>query len=154
MFSIRSDADLGVGEFLDLKLLVDWAVHSGFHFVQLLPINDTSVHEMWWDSYPYSLLSVFALHPLYLRVQTLSENITDDIKDVDYEATMTAKLSIAKKIYSHEKEATPSSTSFKNFYSENQDWLRPYVAFCFLRDFFETSDRSQWVDFLLSHEIR
>lgn len=53
MFSMRSEADLGVGEFLDLKLLVDWAVDSGFHLVQLLPINDTSVHGMWWDSYPY-----------------------------------------------------------------------------------------------------
>lgn len=53
MFSIRSDEDLGVGEFLDLKLLVDWAVNSGFHLVQLLPINDTSVNGMWWDSYPY-----------------------------------------------------------------------------------------------------
>jgi 4-alpha-glucanotransferase len=46
MFSVRSDEDLGVGEFLDLKLLVDWAVNSGFHLVQLLPINDTSVHGM------------------------------------------------------------------------------------------------------------
>ncbi|KAL2480812.1 4-alpha-glucanotransferase DPE2 [Abeliophyllum distichum] len=166
MFSVRSDADLGVGEFLDLKLLVDWAVKSGFHLVQLLPINDTSVHGMWWDSYPYSSLSVFALHPLYLRVQTLSENITEDIKqeiqcarvqldgkDVDYEATMAAKLSIAKKIYAQEKEAILSSTSFQNFFSENQDWLKPYAAYCFLRDFFETSDRSQWGRFsLFSHD--
>lgn len=53
MFSIRTEADLGVGEFLDLKLLVDWAVDSGFHLIQLLPLNDTSVHRMWWDSYPY-----------------------------------------------------------------------------------------------------
>uniref|UniRef100_J3KZX2 4-alpha-glucanotransferase n=1 Tax=Oryza brachyantha TaxID=4533 RepID=J3KZX2_ORYBR len=41
-----SSKDLGVGEFLDLKLHVDWAVNSGFHLVQLLPINDTSVHGM------------------------------------------------------------------------------------------------------------
>lgn len=53
MFSVRSEDDIGVGEFLDLKLLVDWAVESGFHLVQLLPINDTSVNRMWWDSYPY-----------------------------------------------------------------------------------------------------
>uniref|UniRef100_A0A2P2MKW7 4-alpha-glucanotransferase n=1 Tax=Rhizophora mucronata TaxID=61149 RepID=A0A2P2MKW7_RHIMU len=86
MFSIRSEADLGVGEFLDLKLLVDWAVRSGFHLVQLLPINDTSVHGMWWDSYPYSSLSVFALHPLYLRVQALSENLPEDIKKEIQEA--------------------------------------------------------------------
>lgn len=53
MFSVRSEDDVGVGEFLDLKLLTDWAVDSGLHLVQLLPVNDTSVHKMWWDSYPY-----------------------------------------------------------------------------------------------------
>ncbi|KAH6796601.1 disproportionating enzyme 2 [Perilla frutescens var. hirtella] len=157
MFSVRSEADLGVGEFLDLKLLVDWAVDSGFHLVQLLPINDTSVHLMWWDSYPYSSLSVFALHPLYLRVQALSGNLSEDIKreieqtrkdldkkDVDYEATMAAKLSIAKKIYSKEKGTVLNSAEFQNYFSENEEWLKPYAAFCFLRDFFETSDRTQW----------
>ncbi|XP_062166587.1 4-alpha-glucanotransferase DPE2 isoform X2 [Alnus glutinosa] len=157
MFSVRSESDLGVGEFLDLKLLVDWAVDSGFHLVQLLPINDTSVHGMWWDSYPYSSLSVCALHPLYLKVEALSESIPDDIKqeiqeakqrlggkDVDYEATMATKLSIAKKIFTQEKDLILNSKSFQKFFSENEDWLKPYAAFCFLRDFFETSDHSQW----------
>lgn len=157
MFSVRSEEDLGVGEFLDLKILVDWAVESGFHLVQLLPINDTSVHGMWWDSYPYSSLSVFALHPLYLRVEALSENIPADIKQeidqarmklngkhVDYEATMDAKLSIAKRIFAREKEISLNSSSFQKFFTENEDWLKPYAAFCFLRDFFETSDHSQW----------
>uniref|UniRef100_A0A803LZX8 4-alpha-glucanotransferase n=1 Tax=Chenopodium quinoa TaxID=63459 RepID=A0A803LZX8_CHEQI len=157
MFSIRSEDDLGVGEFLDLKLLVDWAVASGFHLVQLLPINDTSVHGMWWDSYPYSSLSVFALHPLYLRVQELSKKIPEeikleiekekerlDLKQVDYDATMTTKLSIAKKIFTLEKDLILKSCSFQKFFSENEEWLKPYAAFCFLRDFFETSDHSQW----------
>ncbi|KAK3163987.1 hypothetical protein QOZ80_1AG0011050 [Eleusine coracana subsp. coracana] len=156
-FSIRSDEDLGVGEFLDLKLLVDWAVNSGFHLVQLLPINDTSVHGMWWDSYPYSSLSVYALHPLYLRVQALSDAIPADVKeeiqqakkqmdkkDVDYEKTLSTKLSIARKIFNLEKDKVLNSTSFKHFLSENEEWLKPYAAFCFLRDFFETSDHSQW----------
>ncbi|KAM7270713.1 hypothetical protein ACFE04_029927 [Oxalis oulophora] len=157
MFSIRSEEDLGVGEFLDLKLLVDWAVESGFHLVQLLPINDTSVNGMWWDSYPYSSLSVIALHPLYLRVQALSDKIPEDIKKeinkakqeldgkaVDYEASLATKLSIAKKIFSLEKDTIFTSSAFQKFFSENEDWLKPYAAFCFLRDFFETSDHSQW----------
>ncbi|XP_044964464.1 4-alpha-glucanotransferase DPE2 [Hordeum vulgare subsp. vulgare] len=157
MFSIRSNEDLGVGEFLDLKLLVDWAVNSGFHLVQLLPINDTSVHKMWWDSYPYSSLSVFALHPLYLRVQALSDAIPADVKeeiskakkeldkkDVDYEAALATKLTIAKKIFNLEKDKVLNSAPFKQFLSENEEWLKPYAAFCFLRDFFETSDHSQW----------
>ncbi|KAM0907019.1 hypothetical protein ACQ4PT_016421 [Festuca glaucescens] len=144
IFSIRSNEDLGVGEFLDLKLLVDWAVNSGFHLVQILPINDTSVHGMWWDSYPYSSLSVFALHPLYLRVQALSDAIPGDIKDVDYEASLATKLTIAKKIFNLEKDKVLNSASFNKFLSENEEWLKPYAAFCFLRDFFETSDHSQW----------
>lgn len=157
MFSVRTNDDLGVGEFLDLKLLVDFAVESGFHLVQLLPINDTSVHGMWWDSYPYSSLSVFALHPLYLRVQALSENIPDNLKqeilmekkrldkkDVDYEATMAAKLAIAKKIFNMEKDQILNSSLFIKFVSDNEEWLKPYAAFCFLRDFFGTSDHSQW----------
>ncbi|XP_065853062.1 4-alpha-glucanotransferase DPE2 [Euphorbia lathyris] len=157
MFSVRSENDLGVGEFLDLKLLVDWAVESGFHLVQLLPINDTSVNGMWWDSYPYSSLSVFALHPLYLRVQALTENFQEDVKkeieeakvrldgkDVDYEATLATKLSIAKKVFAQEKDLILNSSSFQQYFSENEEWLKPYAAFCFLRDFFETSDHSQW----------
>ncbi|XP_011626502.1 4-alpha-glucanotransferase DPE2 isoform X1 [Amborella trichopoda] len=157
MFSVRSKDDLGVGEFLDLKLLVDWAVQSGFHLVQLLPVNDTSVHGMWWDSYPYSSLSVFALHPLYLRVQALSKDIPQeiqqeilkakerlDLKDVDYEATMASKLSLARKIFLLEKETFLASSSFQKFFAENEEWLKPYAAFCFLRDFFETSDHTQW----------
>ena len=31
---------------------------AGMRLIQLLPVNDTSVHRMWWDSYPYSSISV------------------------------------------------------------------------------------------------
>nr|GMC86043.1 4-alpha-glucanotransferase DPE2 [Ipomoea batatas] len=99
MFSVRSEANVGVGEFLDLKLLVDWAVESGFHLVQLLPINDTSVHGMWWDSYPYSSLSVFALHPMYLRVDALSEDIPEDIKQEITQARVQLDRKVGRYIY-------------------------------------------------------
>ena len=36
--------------------------HAGMRLIQLLPVNDTSVNMMWWDSYPYSSLSVRPLH--------------------------------------------------------------------------------------------
>lgn len=157
VFSIRSKEDVGVGEFWDLKLLVDLAVESGLHLVQLLPVNDTSVNGMWWDSYPYSSLSVFALHPLYLHLQALSKNLPQsiqeeiksakkklDLKQVDYDATMSAKLSIAKKVFRLEKDQLLGSVAFETFFQENQEWLKPYAAFCFLRDLFGTSDHSQW----------
>ncbi|KAJ7514027.1 hypothetical protein O6H91_23G023000 [Diphasiastrum complanatum] len=157
VFSVRSHADVGVGEFLDLKLLVDLAVKSGLRLIQILPVNDTSVHGMWWDSYPYSSLSVFALHPLYLRLQALSQNIPSeieeeievardklDLKEVDYEATVATKLKIAKQLFNLEKEAVFSSAEYKRYFEDNKEWLKPYAAFCFLRDLFGTSDHSQW----------
>ncbi|KAH7331911.1 hypothetical protein KP509_20G057000 [Ceratopteris richardii] len=157
VFSLRSEDDIGAGEFLDLKLLVDVSVQAGLHLIQLLPVNDTSVNGMWWDSYPYSSLSVFALHPLYLRLQCLSSNLPHDIqeeikhakdslnlKDVDYEATMATKLSIAKKVFILEKDKVFNSSKYQDFFSENKNWLKPYAAFCYLRDFFGTSDHSQW----------
>lgn len=157
VFSLRSKDDVGAGEFLDIKLLVDLAVNSGLHLIQLLPVNDTSVNGMWWDSYPYSSLSVFALHPLYLRLQCLSKKLPQSIKeeiqiakeklnleDVDYDATMAAKLSIAKKVFQLEKDEVLGSIEYNKFFQENQDWLKPYAAFCFLRDLFGTSDHSQW----------
>lgn len=53
VFSIRSTHNVGAGEFLDLKVVVDMAAKTGMRLVQLLPVNDTSVNMMWWDSYPY-----------------------------------------------------------------------------------------------------
>ncbi|EFJ19739.1 hypothetical protein SELMODRAFT_268243 [Selaginella moellendorffii] len=157
VFSIRTHADVGAGEFLDLKLLVDLAVKSGLRLLQLLPVNDTSVHGMWWDSYPYSSLSVFALHPLYLSLEAMTERLPQelqdeisqarkklDLKDVDYEGTMKTKLSIAKKIFHIEKEAAFNSSKFKTYFDENKHWLEPFAAFCFLRDLFGTADHSQW----------
>eukprot|EP00250_Pteridium_aquilinum_P019655 c24516_g1_i1 orf=158-3133(+) len=157
VFSLRSEDDVGAGEFLDLKLLVDIAVKAGLHLIQLLPVNDTSVNGMWWDSYPYSSLSVFALHPLYLRLQCLSGKLPQGIQEeiqsakkrlnlneVDYDATMAVKLSVAKKVFKLEKDEVLESAEYKRFFQENQDWLKPYAAFCYLRDFFGTSDHSQW----------
>ena len=53
VFSLRTNNGMGVGEFLDIKLLVDWANQVGITLVQILPINDTSVYGDWRDSYPY-----------------------------------------------------------------------------------------------------
>ena len=123
VFSLRSRESLGAGDFGDLRSLVDVAAAAGMNVVQILPVNDTTVHNTWWDSYPYSSVSVFALHPLYLRVQPLVEEAAAaagpegsgrfaalraevdkakfalDLKEVDYEATMKVKLSVARQMF-------------------------------------------------------
>lgn len=42
------------------------------------------------------------------------------MQDVDYEATMSAKLSIAKKVFNFEKDKVLNSGSFLKFFSENE----------------------------------
>ena len=65
VFSLRSETSFGVGEFKDLKKLVDWAALTGQGIIQLLPINDTTMTGTWTDSYPYNANSTFALHPQF-----------------------------------------------------------------------------------------
>ena len=50
VFSLRSEDDFGVGEFYDLKKMVDWAAATGQSVLQLLPINDTTMFHTWEDS--------------------------------------------------------------------------------------------------------
>jgi 4-alpha-glucanotransferase len=71
VFSIRTKNSYGVGEFADIKLLIDWAKKAEMKLVQILPINDTVATHTWTDSYPYAAISVFALHPIYLNLPAM-----------------------------------------------------------------------------------
>jgi 4-alpha-glucanotransferase len=66
--AIRSDDSPGCGEFPDLSLAGDLASSWGLELIQLLPVNDSG-----YQNSPYSALSAFALHPIYLRIGDLPE---------------------------------------------------------------------------------
>lgn len=48
----------------------------------MLPVNDTSIHGTWWDSYPYSSTSVCALHPIYIHIPALGDLPKDILTEV------------------------------------------------------------------------
>lgn len=54
-----------------------------------------------------------------------------DLKEVDYEATMAAKLSIAKRVYRLEKNKFFSSAAFKRYFEENEVSLFSNVLMCY-----------------------
>ncbi len=56
------------GDFVALKSFADFCEKCGLSVIQLLPVNDTGTH-----SSPYSCLSANALHPLYIRLESLPE---------------------------------------------------------------------------------
>lgn len=49
VFSLRSEESFGVGEFNDLKKMVDWAKMTGQRIIQILPVNDTIVYHTNYD---------------------------------------------------------------------------------------------------------
>ena len=74
LFSLRTKDDFGIGEYDDLPKLGDWCVANGLKIIQILPINDTTTHYDWRDSYPYNAISAFALNPIYLNLNILLNN--------------------------------------------------------------------------------
>lgn len=161
VFALRRKHGFGVGEFTDLKLLVDWATCVGIKLIQILPVNDTVAKHTWQDSYPYAAISVHAMHPIYInlleigRLQSdISQQIIDaqgkylnSLKKIDYEAVMALKSRFFKLIYDQQKEEFLNDPEFLAFFAENEHWLKPYAAFSYLRDLFNTPDFSRWGDY-------
>ena len=160
VFSLRSESSLGVGEFSDLKPLADWAAAVGLKLIQILPINDTTSSHDWTDSYPYSAISVFALHPIYLRIEDMgyempaafqqdlltARQTLNSLPQVDYEVVMKTKSDFTRSIFTKHSAKILASAGFKQFLADNRSWLLPYAAFCLQRDLHGTADFSRWGD--------
>ena len=161
VFSIRTDEDFGVGDFEDIKQMVDWCAETGQKVLQLLPVNDTTKSYTWVDSYPYSANSTFALHPMYMRLEkagvlkdekrmehfrTLAHHL-NELSEIDYEAVNNAKNEYLHELFTQDWQKTAASGEFKKFVEENEYWLRPYAAWCALRDEYHTPDNTLWGEY-------
>jgi 4-alpha-glucanotransferase len=160
VFSLRTKSSFGVGSFSDLKNLIDWSTKLGVKMVQILPVNDTMATGTWLDSSPYSAISVFALHPLYLDVTKINgfansvdvsefeerQKKLNDLAEVDYDQVIKWKLSYTRQIFQKEKNRFEKSRSFEKFKSDNKYWLAAYTAFSHLRDRFKSIDFEKWDD--------
>ena len=154
VFALRSEDDFGVGEFYDLKKMVDWAAQTGQSILQLLPINDTTMLHTWEDSYPYNPNSTFALHPQFLHLPAVGVKEDEEYKalkaelnaldQIDYERVNSAKLALLRKAYEKTFKKLSATEKYQNFVEKNGFWLLPYAAFCVLRDINGTPDFLQW----------
>lgn len=143
VFSLRSEHSYGVGDFGDLKLLVDWAVLTGMKVIQLLPVNDTTVSGHWQDPYPYNIISVFALHPHYIdleaagtlkskQVMTQFRRRQQELNALpysDYEAVDRVKQEYLLQLFEEQRKSVTASKEYKDFVHDNEAWLKPYAAY-------------------------
>lgn len=160
VFSLRSKESFGVGDFGDLRKMVDFISKTHQRVLQVLPINDTTITHTWTDSYPYSCISIFALHPQYVDLTRLPaiadakkrekyEKLRQELNalpQIDYERVNNAKTEYLHIIFEQEGKKVLASAKFKAFFKEAQQWLVPYGEYCFLRDKNGTADFSQWPD--------
>ena len=160
VFSLRSEGSFGVGDFGDLKKMVDLVCETGQRVLQILPVNDTTTTHSWTDSYPYSCISIFAIHPQYADLRQLPaltnakqrndfealRQQLNALPQIDYEQVNNAKITYLRLLFAQEGGKVLSSKSFKEFLSEAGQWLVPYAQYCVLRDKYGTACFEQWPD--------
>lgn len=160
VFSLRSEGSFGVGDFGDLKKMVDLVCETGQRVLQILPVNDTTTTHSWTDSYPYSCISIFAIHPQYADLRQLPaltnakqrndfeafRQQLNALPQIDYEQVNNAKITYLRLLFSQEGSKVLSSKDFKEFLEEAGQWLVPYAQYCVLRDKYGTACFEQWPD--------
>lgn len=158
VFSLRSEGSFGVGDFGDLKMMIDWVQKTGQQLLQVLPINDTTLTHTWTDSYPYSCISIFALHPMYCDLRQLPaladsavaaemEALRQELNalsQIDYERVNDAKNRYMRLVFEQVGKEVLASAAFKAWFAEEEQWLVPYAQYSVLRDAYGTPDYTQW----------
>ena len=161
VFSLRSKRSFGVGDFTDLKLMVDWAKRVGLKLIQVLPLNDTIGTHTDADILPYAAISAFALNPLFIDLEKIKLPESHELQQkyaasqqrfnaqplVEFLPVLNYKLAYIKAAYLQHKKAFLADADFKKFFADNAYWLKPYAVYCCLRDKFKTGDYTQWNDF-------
>ena len=166
VFSLRSSCSYGIGDFFDLKEMLNWAKLTSQKIIQVLPVSDTTMTNTWMDSYPYNAISIYALHPLYLSLQQMGklnnkqktafyetkQQELNNLNAVDYEQVSQVKWDFFRDIFQQDGKETLASDEFIKFFEQNKDWLVPYAAYSYLRDKNNTADFSRWGQYALYNE--
>ena len=166
VFSLRTRGSFGVGDFGDLKMMIDWVAETHQKVLQVLPINDTTSTHTWTDSYPYSCISIFAIHPQFADLRQLPavadkekaaafEALREELNQlpqIDYERVNNAKIEYLHIIFEQEGGEVLKSAGFKAFLKESAHWLVPYAQYCHLRDTYGNVDFNTWKGHEVWHE--
>lgn len=146
---LRSRQSAGIGDILDLELLVDWCQKTGQKIIQILPVNDTGL-----DASPYSACSAFALNPAHLALREIPGIDLEDCKKFQktweakdrlvYHRLRTEKMRLLRNAFLHGKKNLGKDPVFRGFCEENRFWLDVYTAFMVMKDACEQKSWRSW----------
>jgi len=143
---IKTRDSTGIGEFLDLKKVVDWCAETGLQLIQVLPINDSGE-----DPSPYSASSSFALHPSYIRPSSMCEYyekkygtdmsglkgwsraLVEKLNSnwqIDHPRVMEEKKKLTDAIFDKvTQEKVLEDEDFQKWLKKQDHWVKTYAAF-------------------------
>lgn len=157
LFSIFSRESVGMGDILDLKILIDWCAKTGNTILELLPLNDTG-----FDFCPYNADSSFAIDPIYLsfkktaggefrkEINDLRKKFRINSKYADYRIKK-EKIKLFKKIFFRQKSF---DKGFEKFKKENKLWLDDYCLYRILKDKNRLKDWERWENVYSRRELK
>lgn len=150
--SLHSKQSCGIGEYLDLIPMIDFAKEIGFDIIQLLPLNDSGD-----DPSPYNALSSIALHPLYLSLEALpfvssEESLLKQIEQlkqlnhteyVQYNSVLTFKKIFFQNYFDLFGQKLVLSSQFQTFMNENL-WVKKYALYKALKESMTFMNWKKW----------
>lgn len=152
LFSLHTKNSAGIGEFLDLKPVIDWCHKVGLDTIQILPINDTGP-----ETSPYSAISAFALNPLHISLWALPhlekhedlQGLLIDLQKqtkkqrIDYKVLHKMRDEFLHLYYQYSYPQDSHSDDFISFV-HNNEWLQGYALFKTLKIIREWQPWEKW----------
>ena len=150
LFSVYSKNSVGIGEYRDLKILVDWCAETGNSILQLLPMNDVGPLFC-----PYDSTSSFALEPMYVslelvladpahplakKISALKKKFPAGKSHVNYRIKE-EKLRLLWDIFN---ESAYDVKALQGFCDCNAYWLEDYALFTTLKSLHEDKAWFEW----------
>lgn len=138
LFAVHSEKSVGrIGEFDDLKLLIDLAVKANLLMLQLLPMQDVNCYFAKDEGSPSKQVSAFAFNPMYLTLRNVKgyEELEEPFER-DFATVTKFKYRVLKDIFEKrlDKDELIVSNGFVSFVNFSQYWLPSYCAWCTIRD--------------------
>ena len=164
LLSLRKNKSAACGVFSDLIELGKLAKHWGLSLIQLLPLNDTGN-----GTSPYSALSAFALHPIYISLPEvpktmellgapLAQSAIDLLKKAEnklarahagnkrvaFEAVLSDKLAALRLVWDESQEYC---RPLAELFAAQEAWAKPYACFMALKEKYGLAPWWEWPEY-------
>ena len=164
LYALRSHNDWGIGDFTNLRSLIEWAGNMGAAAIGVNPLHALFLDSP-QDASPYSPNSQLFLNPLYLDVTAIADfaesaearglaspdlmRMTRVGEIVDYPNVAAAKLVVLERLYAHFRAAHGNKGDarrelWRKFVAEGGRDLRRFATFQMLSERFGTHEWSAW----------